>query len=280
MLKLAILTPVHGHNGVRIIWQLQNYLKWCKGLQIRFYIHPSLESTNQLTADVLGFATRDSVDIAWCPISTPTSFKTCLNAILSMDTMLAKDDYSPDYVYYHSDSDLLFCDGVGSEIAKYDLGVEIEEYTAEINAAWPHASVMWVDPRFSTFLSEFLKGDKSMIRMGRTEGSFYKKRVWDQLITVVRRYFGDAFFETAKNHWCAEEILIPTIANCLAANTIFPSWRQNLIFTKHPGRQLERNSVEGKITVSDIQELRRQGVFFGAKWFSNDPEDPARRLLL
>ena len=279
-MNLAILTPVHGSSGARITLQLKNYQKWCKDVKIKFYIHPSLETTNKLTADLLRYAAHASMDIKLCPLSVATSFRSCLNAILAMDKMLSEDSFNADYVYYHSDSDLLFSDGVSGVISEHDFGVDVIQYTSAINEAWPHAGLMWCDQRFVDFVDGFLGGDRSMIRIGRIEGSFYKKNLWDKILAVVRTYFDSPFFDDVENHWCAEEILFPTLAVHPTISSIFDRRRPNLVFVKNPDSQLDRNAEEGKITVFDIQNLRANGAFHGAKWFSNDPADPARRLLL
>lgn len=278
-MKLAILTPIHGRVGDKVIQQVQNYQRWCQDVTLKFYFHPSLESTNQLTADVIHFAKKYSADTLFCPLSAATSFKTCLNAMLELDELMALDNFEPDYIYWHTDSDLLIAEGLSTEIAKFDLGIDIINFPLSTRAEWPHSRLMWADIRASRFVERFLDGDTNMIKIGRTEGSFFRRPVWDAIISVVRTYFQDSYFDNVEHHWCAEEILIPTISNHPYISDKYGGRRENLVFVKRPDQQLDRTSDDHVIEIADILELRSQGVFYAAKWFSNNLNDPARRFV-
>ena len=210
-MKIAILAPVHGANFEKARLQLDNYKLYLEHeASVRFYYHISRESGPDLRNDLNLLRASSSYDIQIAEKSQQTSIKTCLNALLELASLARKDSWYPDFILWHSDSDLLFRTGLSEEIKKYDFGIGIQglEYKT---SRWDHAEKMRQDPRLNLFVTDCLGGEVANLRIGRTEGCFIQADIWSQIIIQLKTYFGNAYFDLTSNHWCAEEVLLPSL---------------------------------------------------------------------
>jgi hypothetical protein len=276
-MKIAILTPIHGVSFEKSRLQLDNYVTYlgCDA-SIRFYYHVSKESSLELRNDLNLLKEFSSYDIRIAENSRQTSTKTCLNALLELSILVSNDSWCPDYILWHSDSDLLIRTGLSEEIKKYDFGVGIHDFSYN-TVDWPHAELMRQDPRFNLFIEGCLGGKISNLRIGRTEGCFMNADIWNQIATQLQTYFDNDYFDLVSNHWCAEEILLPSLLNLVKKENT--SCRRQLIYTKPAVPDINRSPEDSKITIQDILKLRLDNCYYGAKWFSASPADDARVFL-
>jgi hypothetical protein len=275
--KLAILAPVHGSNADRVRAQLENYALFLgNGVDCRFYLHVSRESTDGLRDELSSFSASFPFDIYIAHNSRQTSIMTCLNALVELAQVLGQDMWDPDYVLWHSESDLLVRDGVCSEICKYDFGIGIHHINY-FDDKWSHAPKMRLDYRLGNLLDDTFEGSVSNLRIGRVEGCFMNSYTWSFVTSKIFKYFDNSFFDDLSNHWCAEEILLPSLARI--ANTQSLRYRDQLIYTKDTLPNANRDPGLDCISISDILKIRKEGIYFGAKWFSPDLSNETRLFL-
>ena len=278
-MKLAILAPVHGSSTDKAFAQLANYSHYLNNqADCRFYFHISKQSTAGFRDQFHELAASGLYPISIAPSSRTTSTMTTLNALIELAQTLEQDEWLPDYVLWHSESDLLIKEGICSEISKYQYGAGTHHFSyADIE--WSHAPLMRLDDRLNRLLENVFEGNSSNLRIGRIEGCFMDSKTWAFTTNKLSQFFDNDFFDNASNHWCAEEILIPSLARM--ANLPNLRCRSQLIYTKPtiPSADSDRNPGQDCITSADIINLRNENVFYGAKWFSPDLQNEARLFL-
>ena len=278
-MKLAILAPLHGSSTDKAFAQIANYSHYLNNqADYRFYFHISKQSSAGFGDQLHELAASGLYPISIAPCSRTTSVVTTLSALIELAQTLEKDGWLPDYVLWHSESDLLIKEGICSEISKYQYGVGTNCFSyAEIE--WSHAPLMRLDDRLNRLLEDAFEDDLSNLRIGRTEGCFMDSKTWAFTINKLYQFFDNDFFDNVSNHWCAEEILLPSLARI--ANLPNLRCRDQLIYTKPtiPSTESDRDPGQDCITSADIINLRNENVFYGAKWFSPDLQNEARLFL-
>lgn len=271
-MKLAILAPLHLNDETKAIRQFKNYEYWLSesGITRHYFIHVSTESSLEALDNLTSFLKLAEIPHSISPRSAPTSFNTCLNAILSLDQALRRHGELFSHIYYHTDSDLLFMNGLAEEISKYNSGIGILGRLGYEKTKWYHAERMRKDSRLNEFVTSVLKGNYDSLYIGRTEGMFAINSIWSLTNDIINSFFSDDFFDNAKNHWCAEEILFPTLFMLISGLTgSKTACRKNLIFSKTTGE----NRHDRIVSQEDISRLISEGEYFGAKWFEDGSVD-------
>lgn len=285
-MKLAILTPIHGKEPTRHLIQLANYLSFMAEADITFYYHFSLESSPEFIERFKAGSSSLTTRCRFCPRSRQTSINSAINALIETTRMLISDNWIPDKVYYHTDSDLLFTHKAINNIQDFEIGVGADTGSVLDKNKWVHYNAMMNDSRLINFFENELKAQKSKLIVGRTEGMFASYERWEQLFTVISRYFDDSFFDSTLNHWCIEEVIVPSLL--LAKADGCTNHRSQLIYTKRnppsdiagPSKNTDpRMLAQNHITIQDIDRLRIEGRYSGAKWFSPEKEDPVYNYL-
>jgi len=277
-MKIAILAPIHGVTFDKVRFQLDNYVTYLgREASIRFYFHVSKESTPEFRYELNLLKQLPRYDIQIVEKSRQTSTKTVSNALIELSRLVYKDSWCPDFILWHTDSDLLIRTGLSEEIKKYDFGIGIGNFDYN-TLDWSHAEKMRQDPRLNLFVADCLGGEMSNLRIGRTEGCFMKAPIWNQIAIQLQKYFDNDYFDVTSNHWCAEEILLPSLLNFTINEST--SFRRQLIYTKPTVPDINRSPGGDKITIQDILKLRRDNLYFGAKWFSTSSDDDARIFLV
>lgn len=276
-MRIAILTPVHGQDAAKAIAQYTNYLKYLgDARELRFFYHVSKESSLDLSNALFCHGS-----VATCPIlvsgsSRQTSVKTCLNALIQLACDLRESKWIPDYVLWHSDSDLMIGPGCIAEMSRYVYGVGCWPFKLE-DSQWAHAANMKADPRVNALINNCLLGDLSALKIGRTEASFMAYDLWKVVVDCILEFFENDYFDNLTHHWCAEEILLPSLAAFFSGRGV-PS-REQLCYTKMTTPGKDRDPGDHRIDIKDLQKLRSEKRFYAAKWFSPDLDDEARLFL-
>ena len=270
MNKIAILCPVHRRPDL-LKKQLENYNHFFKNGCIHI-LHPSKEgATNfdecffqELELNHNAFKTRQS---------NGTSWKSIIGALIACTDELDLDQC--DFVYIHTDGDLLVKGNLSEYIYKNKLGFW-GEYPKE-SFGWPHQNMMESDQRFARMRHDLGLSFEDIL-MGRQEGSFYPIDIWKKIISKISEYYNEAFFDSFNIHWPVEEVVIPTLANFY---TNGQSRVPNIIKTKELILPGGRDNRENCISVDELQVIlddkNKQCV--GVKWFSQDADDPARIMV-
>ena len=277
-MKLAILGPVHGQTFDRLQEQFANYALYLSGEDsYRFYVHVSRESTDEFRNGLANFRASHPSLLRIAEESRVTSTRSCLNALIQLSYLLNTDGWMPDYIFWHSDSDLLVRTNLTSEITRYSFGVEMCDLDY-MDDCWSHSLNMRRDQRLVSLVNNILSCSFSDLRIGRTEGCFMNFSTWSFVAGKICEYFDDSYFDDTSTHWCAEEVLIPTLAR-IANRTPVP-YRNQLIYTKPAVPDSDRNPGSACISRYDIIRLRTEGIYYGAKWFSPDLDNEARQFLM
>lgn len=273
-MKIAILTPIGGATFEKFRLQLDNYVTYMgREASIRFYYHVSKENTDEFRNELKLLKNSSRYDMQIAEKSRQTSNKTCLNALIELSKLVRQDSWHPDFILWHSDSDLLIKTGLSEEIKKYDFGIDINHIDYN-TVKWCHAEKMRQDPRLNLFVTKCLDGKISNLCLGRTEGCFMNANIWNQIATQLEIYFDDNYFDSTSNHWCAEEVILPSLLNSIKERA---SHRKQLIYIK-PSKSRDPSSEE-KITIKDVLKLRQDHYYYGAKRFSASCDDEARIFL-
>jgi hypothetical protein len=286
-MKLAILTPVHGQDPSRQLLQLANYQKFMANTELSFYYHISLESSSAFRNGFQNGSSALGARCYFCPVSKQTSTNSGINALIETTKLLMNDNWTPDKVYWHSDSDLLFTSKAADIVDEYDVGLGVDTGSVLDKHKWDHYDSMTRDSRIHIFLSEVLEGVKEKLIVGRTEGIFASLDTWKEAALIISHYFDDTYFDNPSNHWCIEEVVLPSLINHLAGQQVRRT--SQLVFTKNGATPSEASQAmatgdprllaQNQITIDDLIQLRHEGKFAGAKWFPSDMDNPVYKFL-
>lgn len=271
-MKLAILLPAHATSADKLIRQLKNYEMWLEdGKSCRHYfIHFSSETPTQVKESVLAFCEASQIQLSINSNCRITSYNSCLGALIELSQLLAKADRSFSFVYYHTDSDLLFRSGLAEYIANNRFAIGILGRLGYHTTQWYHAEKMRKDSRVIGFVNNVLGGSYDDLYIGRVEGMFAPYHAWMMIADVLNHYFGNTYFDDPKNHWCAEEVLYPTL---------FKHFEQFLGDYVNLASNVVYVSLEGGarsdriISPSKLHSLMKSTSYFGAKWFSSASDE-------
>ena len=286
-MKLAILSPIHGQDPARQLLQLANYQKFMAKAELSFYYHISRESTLEFHDGFKNGSSALNARCNFCPVSRQTSTKSAINAVIETTKLLMSDSWVPDKVYWHSDSDLLFTSKATDIIDQFDIGLGIDTGSVLDKHLWDHFDSMSNDLRIHNFFKEILGGVREKIIVGRTEGIFASLEIWQEAASIILGYFDDTQFDRYSNHWCIEEVVLPSLLNHLAGQEARRS--SQLVYTKISANPSETNKIapivdprmlsQNQINSDDLIRLRSEGRFAGAKWFPSDLRNPVYEFL-
>jgi 4-hydroxy 2-oxovalerate aldolase len=268
--KIAVLCPIHKRPDL-VIEQLENY-KYFSDNGCFHILHPSREGRKN-------FAEKFEEEITSfgiiCENSKPTSWKTIMAAFIECSRYLSNDSF--DYVYIHTDGDLLFKGNLKSHI--YDKKIGFSGSFPEPKWNWPHYKTMFDDNRFKQLRASLQINDEDIL-VGRQEGSFFPIKIWRSIVEQISKFYDDSFFEEQENLWPLEEALIPTLANFFNEEK---NRSRNIIYTKELKNYtaLARENEINSVTIQDIQNIlgNKNIECAGMKWFSPKTDNEARKFI-
>jgi hypothetical protein len=123
-MRLALLSPVHGQSIDHIAPQLDNYKAFLAPFVLRHYLHVSLDGSPDLKSNLLEFADQNDHDIVICPISRSTLRHCTSNALCEPIKTTLKGDISHDKVLIHTDTDLLFSEGIKTHLQQHSISCQ------------------------------------------------------------------------------------------------------------------------------------------------------------
>lgn len=268
-MKIAIFSPVHSRPDL-IKYQIANYEKLLSTKPM-FFLHPSIES-EKLFED-FSYSSEFGGDVLLCKQRWNTTWTTIMGAYISCTHELVKSGISFDYIYIHTDGDLLFKSGLVDYILENKIG--FSRSAGIKNSGWLHCEELLRDQRFKAFLDSNKIAEESIF-YGRQEGSFFPVSIWMRIVNAIEVFFNESIFKNSCPNWPVEEVLIPTLASFFISNDINPVG--NVIFTKPIIFSGGRDNDENCLRLEDIEYLlsNENNSWFGAKWFSHNINDSAR----
>ncbi|MCF6305115.1 MAG: hypothetical protein L3J33_07080 [Rhodobacteraceae bacterium] len=272
---IAVICPVHRNPEV-VEAQIKNYSKF-HGENAVHILHPSVQS--QADFSKIPSRLKDSCDVRICDKRWPTSYRTVLGAAISATKMIDKMDNNFQYVYFHTDADLLVSGNLTETIKKYKNGY----LCRRPHTRWHPLNVMLADENFLK-IRNLLCLDQDDIRAGRQEGCFFEIDVWREMMSIITRYYSKAILADEKSHWPFEAVLFPTLARLILGRESPP--RRNIVQTKNfrtviPGTGL-RDIQANMVKIEDIIRVRNRNRYnecIGMKWFSTDLNHVTRKFL-
>lgn len=274
MKKIAVLSPVHRRTDL-LIEQLNNYNVFF-GNKCHHILHPSIEGRSLFCSDFFEkISHKFSFEIV--EKSQKTSWKTIMGAFIECSKKITDDRF--DYVYLHTDADLLVKGDLYSYIYEKKLG--FSGGFPEKSWNWPHYDKMTNDVRYQRLRADLGIQESAML-IGRQEGSFFPVSIWLKIVEQISFYYKEDFFDNDNLHWPIEEGVIPTLAKHFTKNT---DKVKNVIHTKELIHSSPtgnaRDNIDNCINIEDLVSVVGdiQVVCAGLKWFSQDINDPAREFL-
>lgn len=269
-MRIATLCPVHRRPDL-VLEQIRNYLIF-GGPEFFHILHPSQEGRSQFSNirdQLLGV-----VDIHLCDESWKTSWSCGMAAYLSCTKKLESLGEF-DYVYLHTDADLLIKKGLLRWIKSHEIGFNASKH--HDISSWFHFDSLKADSVYLD-LRRYLGIKDDEILYGRQEGVFFKKELWFEIVVILRKFFSCEYFSNATLLWPLEESVIPTVAKFITQG--YPS-SSNVIYTKKCQFSDGRDNDKNCLNLDDIKSIRLNSdqSFFGAKWFSQNTDDSARKFL-
>lgn len=274
--KIAILCPVH-HGAGRVLAQVENY-NHLFGSSCIHILHVSKDSVEEYRSLPDSFFPKNVIlnFNSW-----PTNFRCTMGALASNTSHIQSSEYWPgiDYVYIHSDSDLLI---FGNPVEYINNNRNAFSGSA-IRENWIHYKRMKADKKYDKIISE-IGIPPSEILYGRQEGAFFQKSLWEKIIRVFSSHYDPEFLSRYENTWPMEEGIIPTLANYFLkpegkiARVIV---RTKPMVSNKPGVPMRKNE-ENLVQPTDIDRLRanaKESECIAMKWFSQDLNHPARKHI-
>ncbi len=270
MKKIAALLPVHRRPDL-LIMQLENYNKYSNYACLHI-LHISKEGSGNFTNSDIDLLMNKGGAV-FTSYSNGTSWITCIGALIACSEKISEHKF--DYVYMHTDGDMLVSGDLQKHIYENKLGysaISISKATG-----WVHYSKMVDDLRFKNLLNS-LNIPFDDIVYGRQEGSFYPTKLWLQIISKISEYYDAEFFDDSTLHWPIEEAVIPTLAKYYTDSSDHVA---NVVLTKEWVTPDGRDNPVNCIMLDDLTGYinNARGQCLAVKWFSQDKEDPARIFL-
>jgi len=266
--RIAILAAVHGNDAGKVIRQANNYIHMLRDSELHFLFHVSMQSSARFRDQLYLYTSRphlQRVSFYISDVSRMTSTSSVLNALITLTSFMSRLWINPDFVVWHTDSDLIVRRGIEKTFSSYDFGVGINSLNI-ISGDWQHLPKMRADTRSSEAFLKYGISDSEMF-FGRTECSFYNIWVWTYISSFLLQSFGDSYFDNVDNHWCAEEVILPTLCQFLRKSHGLRG-RDQLCWTKKIGEEYAtRDNVDAFVKPLDIRHIRRVGWYYAAKWF-------------
>lgn len=269
MLKIAVLTPFHCKEGFSACApQLRNYSYYLRNAECLFVFHLSSETPRSDLASMRNYLSSEHHDVVYTDYSVVTSRFGSSNAIPVLWETLRKQ-FTPDYIIYRSASDLIFREGIPELMQRYPYAVNSSGFTLH-SSKWKWRLHIKRDPRIKT-MQHLLMPDRDKLYCGRVGCSYYSYDLWREMmdwLTRMGRKGRDVYFSNVKNHWPAEEVIIPTLSRVIADKQNLRNYGRSLSFAK------DDHSSE-RMNLQDIELLRKEGLYYAAKRFHETREDPA-----
>lgn len=264
---IAISTPIHKDLEISLR-QLRNYTALF-GEDFLYLMHLSREANH--LRDEYNKAISDYPHAILIPDSKATSIFCTLGAHIASTEYLLKMALYPEYIYFHSSSDLLIRKGLSAHIRQTQSG--IMHYRLSDGCQW-----MWLDRlRKDASLHKFLKElniEMTDLCFGRIEGCYIMFDIWLEAYNALKNAYDlDEFISDSYATWPVEECAIPTHFVSKAGGHS----SSIAIATKQVNGVESRNNA---ITLEDIHAYLQQQSIYGAKWFSQDSHDSAIQYLL
>lgn len=274
MNEIAVFTPIHRRPDL-ILDQIRNYEFFHRNNAFHL-LHPSSEGLTDL-GKLMDLLKKVDCDVYVNPISQGTSWKCVFGAFVSnTNFLLTKNDLKPEYIYLHTDADLI----IKGSLSRYVFDNEIGFTSNKLTHDWVWSDRLFQDERFSK-LKKYLSISDEEIFLGRMEGSFFPYKLWAEIMSLITKFYDDGFFSEPKAHWPLEEVLIQTIIQKLYPNLkhapIVVITRQMKDYKSINPRDIDDNCIQ----IEDVQEAIKNNLrdCIGMKWFSQNYDDPARQLV-
>ena len=268
-MRLALLSPVHGHSIDQIARQLENYRVFLKQFQLRHYLHISEGSSVDFRSSLIAFAQRNDHDIVITERSRSTWSTCTAHAFCELVHTALNDDVVHDKVLIHTDTDLLFSAGAATHLLNHPIGCEANRFRGA-NGQWKWSPKVLNDPRIQRFVHEMLDGEVKALRQGRVCGAFMPWSVFKPFGVLFNHFFDDQFFDMNANcRWPLNEVAIPTLLRLLVGNEVpFAN-----ILIKAPQKKKP-------YTRRFIKKSLRTGDCFGLKKINRTSDDKVFRFVM
>tara|TARA_B100000780_G_scaffold279184_1_gene256264 strand:+ start:5074 stop:5955 length:882 start_codon:yes stop_codon:yes gene_type:complete len=273
--KVAILSSV-SFNFELVKRQLSNY-QLSHGNDAIHFLH--VASDGDLNASELSGLDDISVNAESSAYKTSNLCNFGGQLANSQRLFSANSGVKADYVYIHTDADLIVKGNVSSFVQQKKCGF----LKQKPSNAWPHFNKMMSDPCFQAIRKHMAIPDSDVI-MGRQEGSFFPIELWQEMSQIFLQFYSTDFFEKRNLLWPIEEGIVPTVAQKLI-DSHFPQYApqsKNIVITKPlkpsgDGRN-PRDVAENCVQIEDIdKEITKYKQFdcIAMKWFARNIDDKA-----
>lgn len=268
---MILISSMYHQSGFQAVEQILNYNLFFKGNAIQV-VHISKNSPPSLKESILE---RCSLLIDYgLLLLNPEQIETFPGTVMFQhisNLNYANQKAKFDFVYIHTSGDLI-CRGNPSEyIAHKKYG--FSSFRLQESANWPHKK--------KALESSLFSGDD--LYFGRAEGAFFKADFYN---TVLNELENSPEFKRLLNPsyaWPIEEVIFST----KAVKFGIQPFGRNIIITKEvqhvneQGYEAAKNHGLNTVNKNDLESLIKnpdKGVM-GIKWFSTNPNDPARLYL-
>ena len=267
MMRLALLSPIHGQSIDHIARQLENYRIFLAPFELRHYFHVSLESYPELQTDLIAFAEREGHSIVFTKQRRPT-WRYCTADALSeliKSALLHPSDH--DAVLIHTDADLIFSRDIRTSILTRMIHCGDKQFKTRTKWKWIKRSL--TDPRLKTLADRYFESNFNNLSRGRVCGSFIPWNIFEKFSSIYLSIFDNTYFEFTNNtQWPLTEVSIPSILRMIAGEN--QQFRPPLITA--PKNKL--------VTVRDITLALKKGDSFGLKKISRNTDSEAFHYLM
>jgi len=251
--------------------QIKNYNKHSNN-NCQHIFHISKEGRDNFSPSDLRLLIEQG-NVFFSNYSNQTSWLTCIGAFIACSELI--DGQVFDYVYIHTDGDLIISGDLDKHIYGHKLGYSSIPI-ANANE-WIHYAKLVQDRRFEELRSSLNISFDDVV-YGRQEGSFYSTELWLKIISKISEYYDSTFFDDLAQHWPIEEAVIPTLAKFYSENS---KHVRNVVRTKEWITTGGRDNPVNCIDLSDLSNYisSSKGQCIAIKWFSQDINDQARLFV-
>ena len=267
--KIFVICPVHRRPDL-IQMQLNNY-NLSTNFGCKHVLHISKEGRNNFSdEDIINLNSNGAI---FSIENNGTSWKCTIGAMIACTKSL--DVSECDYVYVHTDADLIVKGNLRKYIYEKQLGYSCANISKGVK--WAHYHKLINDERFSS-LRNSLGLSIDDVYFGRQEGAFYPSELWLKIINKISEFYDHNYFDDVESHWPLEEAVVPTLARYFSTEIRLS---QNIVKTKEWCFEGERDNPNNCVTVEDLMALYsdESTECVGLKWFSQDINDDARALV-
>ena len=267
MKRIAVLSPVHRRPDL-LLAQLVNYNKYSNN-SCDHFLHVSRDGRGNFQESDIETLVNEGGAI-FTKYSNGTSWRTCIGAFIACSELI--DENIHDFVYVHTDADLIISGNLQNYIYEHKLGYGSVPIAKAKH--WIHSNKLIEDKRFKE-LRDSIGLSFGDVVFGRQEGAFYPVDLWKKIISEISRYYDASFFDYPDLHWPIEESIIPTLAKKFSYSSPHV-W--NIVRTKELTLSGGRDNPENCINLNDLEKyIGTPGhQCIALKWFSQNLSDVAR----